>query len=387
MDVKLLQRVKVIDTDNLAQTLLEILQTENYQRPLFVMDSFLAKVPIVQASQKLLQDNQIDFAVFDKVVSDPPAQTIRDGVTAFENAQADSIIAIGGGSSIDVARGINIVRTNGGDILDYTDPDKPIKRCEGLIAVPTTSGTGSELSNALVVTDVKSEKKLAILSDNAVSEYAILNPDLVLSLPQRMTIATGLDAFSHAAEGYTSRLASPVTDAICEKVMFLLYNYLPRAVKNGQDREARQRVMVAAALAGWMLNNAGTNAGHSIAHVLGSKYHIVHGEAVAYALPGVLRRVAPLMPQKVCEIGQILGEVYTAEETQEERVDRAIRAYQDFRDNVLGLHPFSDYGISAAEITSNAKAVSEEQFASNMPGEMNEAVAKELLSEFGVRLN
>lgn len=387
IDVKLLQRVKVIDTDNLAQTLLTILKSENYQRPLFVMDSFLAKVQIVQDSQKLLQDNHIDFAVFDKVVSDPPAQTIRDGVAAFEVAQADSIIAIGGGSSIDVARGINIVRTNGGDILDYTDPSKPIELCKGLIAVPTTSGTGSEMSNALVVTDVKSEKKLAILSDNAVSEYAILNPDLLLSLPQRMTIATGLDAFSHAAEGYTSRLASPVTDAICEKVMFLLYNYLPRAVKNGQDREARQRVMVAAALAGWMLNNAGTNAGHSIAHVLGSKYHIVHGEAVAYALPAVLQRVAPMMPQKVCEIGQILGEEYAADESQEERIRRAIHAYQNFRDNILGLHPFGDYDISSAEIMSNAKAVSEEQFASNMPGDMNEAVAKELLSTFGERLN
>lgn len=387
MDVKLLQRVKVLDTDNLAQTLLEVLRAENYQRPLFVMDGFLAKVQIVQDSQQLLRENNIDFAVFDKVVSDPPAQTIRDGVDAFEAAKADSIIAIGGGSSIDVARGINIVRTNGGDILDYTDPTRKIKICKGLIAVPTTSGTGSELSNALVVTDVQSEKKLAILSDNAVSEYAILNPDLLLSLPQRMTIATGLDAFSHAAEGYTSRLASPVTDAICEKVMFLLYNYLPRAVKNGQDREARQRIMVAAALAGWMLNNAGTNAGHSIAHVLGSKYHIVHGEAVAYALPGVLRQVAPLMPKKVCEIGQILGEVYTAEQSQKERIAQAIRAYQNFRDNILGLHPFSDYGISSAEIVSNAQAVAQEQFASNMSGEMNSEVAKKLLSVFGERLN
>lgn len=387
LDVKLLQRVKVLDTDNLAQTLLEVLQTEHYQRPLFVMDSFLAQVQIVQDAQKTLKDNGIAFGVFDKVVSDPPAQTIRDGVTAFKAAQADSIIAIGGGSSIDVARGINIVRVNGGDILDYTDPTKKIKLCKGLIAVPTTSGTGSELSNALVVTDVKSEKKLAILSDNAVSEYAILNPDLLLSLPQRMTIATGLDAFSHAAEGYTSRLASPVTDAICEKVMFLLYNYLPRAVKNGQDREARQRVMVAAALAGWMLNNAGTNAGHSIAHVLGSKYHIVHGEAVAYALPGVLRQVAPLMPQKVCEIGQILGESYAPDEPQDIRVDRAIKAYQKFRDDTLGLHPFSDYGISSADIMLNAAAVASEQFAGNMPGEMNERIATKLLSEFGERLD
>ena len=385
MDVKLLQRVKVLDTDHLAQTVLEVLQTEGYQRPLFVMDSFLAQVPLVQETQALLEKSGITVSVFDQVVSDPPAQTIRDGVAAFGAAHADSLIAIGGGSSIDVARGINIVRVNGGDILDYTDTQKPIEPCPGLIAIPTTSGTGSELSNALVVTDVATEKKVAILADNAVSEYAILNPDLLLSLPKKMTIATGLDAFSHAAEGYTSRLASPVTDAICEKVMFLLYNYLPRAVENGHDREARQRVMVAAALAGWMLNNAGTNAGHSMAHILGSKYHLVHGEAVAYALPGVLEQVAPLLPHKVAEIGQILGVTYTPTDTLSERCNQAIKAYQHFRDDLVGLHPFSDYGISEEELVTNAEAVADEQFAGNTPGEMNKQVATKLLTQFGCR--
>ncbi|MEQ6219216.1 iron-containing alcohol dehydrogenase [Levilactobacillus brevis] len=385
MDVKLLQRVKVLDTDHLAQTVLEVLQTEGYQRPLFVMDSFLAQVPLVQETQALLEKSGITVSVFDQVVSDPPAQTIRDGVTAFGAAHADSLIAIGGGSSIDVARGINIVRVNGGDILDYTDTQKSIEPCPGLIAIPTTSGTGSELSNALVVTDVATEKKVAILADNAVSEYAILNPDLLLSLPKKMTIATGLDAFSHAAEGYTSRLASPVTDAICEKVMFLLYNYLPRAVENGHDREARQRVMVAAALAGWMLNNAGTNAGHSMAHILGSKYHLVHGEAVAYALPGVLEQVAPLLPHKVAEIGQILGVTYAPTDTLSERCNQAIKAYQHFRDDLVGLHPFSDYGVSEEELVTNAEAVANEQFAGNTPGEMNKQVATKLLTRFGCR--
>lgn len=385
MDVKLLQRVKVLDTDHLAQTVLEVLQTEGYQRPLFVMDSFLAQVPLVQETQALLEKSGITVSVFDQVVSDPPAQTIRDGVTAFGAAHADSLIAIGGGSSIDVARGINIVRVNGGDILDYTDTQKSIEPCPGLIAIPTTSGTGSELSNALVVTDVATEKKVAILADNAVSEYAILNPDLLLSLPKKMTIATGLDAFSHAAEGYTSRLASPVTDAICEKVMFLLYNYLPRAVENGHDREARQRVMVAAALAGWMLNNAGTNAGHSMAHILGSKYHLVHGEAVAYALPGVLEQVALLLPHKVAEIGQILGVTYAPTDTLSERCNQAIKAYQHFRDDLVGLHPFNDYRISEEELVTNAEAVANEQFSGNTPGEMNKQVATKLLTRFGCR--
>ena len=219
---------------------------------------------------------------------------VDEGADIFSLNQCDCIIAIGGGSSIDVGRGINIVRVNGGKIADYVNPDKAIKPCPDLIAVPTTSGTGSEMSNALIVTDQQTQSKLAVLADQAVSEYAILNPDLVMTLPKNMTIATGLDAFAHAAEAYTSNLSSPITDAICEKVMYLIVKYLPSAVKDGNDREARERMMVAAALGGWMLNNAGTHLGHSIAHIVGSKYHIPHGMACAYALPGVLEYISPV---------------------------------------------------------------------------------------------
>ena len=122
MDFKLLQKVKVVSTDHLDETLLEIMKTENYQRPLFVMDHFLSQVEIVQDVQTELKANGIEYAVFDKVVSDPPTSVVDAGVTAFKEHKADSIIAIGGGSSIDVARGINIVRVNGGKISDYVDP-------------------------------------------------------------------------------------------------------------------------------------------------------------------------------------------------------------------------------------------------------------------------
>ena len=285
LNVKLLQPVKVVCTDDLGRALAEICRTEHYRRPLVVTDSFVGSMALVTGAIAMLEAAGISVAVFDEVKPDPLSGTVADGVAAFAAHDADSIIAIGGGSSMDVARGINIVRVNGGSIIDYTDPAKPIAHCGGMIAVPTTAGTGSEMSNALVVTDERTSQKLAVLADPATSEYAVLNADLMLTLPRKMTIACGLDAFCHAAEGYLSNLASPVTDAICEKAMFLLYNYLPRAVADGQDREARERVMVASTLAGWMLNNAGTIAGHSMAHVLGAKYHIVHGEAVGYARP------------------------------------------------------------------------------------------------------
>ncbi|WP_267399592.1 MULTISPECIES: iron-containing alcohol dehydrogenase [unclassified Bifidobacterium] len=385
MQYKLLQRVKVVSTDDLGETLKEILQTESYKRPLVITDHFVSTMPLVVKALDWLRSCGIAVSVYNNVGSDPAEGTVNDAFLAFKQHNADSLIAIGGGSSMDVARGVNIVRTNGGDILNYTDPTRPISPCRGQISVPTTAGTGSEMSNALVVTDESSKTKVTILADPAVSEYAVLNPELTLSLPPAMTIACGLDAFGHAAEGYLSRQSSPVTDAICEKVMYLLYQYLPRAVHEGNDIEARERVMVAANLAGWMLNNTGTIVGHSIAHVLGSRYHIIHGEAVAYALPAVMEFVSPVRPKKIREIGQILGASYPESAPPEQTTVLAVRAFKVFRDNILGMRPFDTYQIDRKELLSNASAVANERFAGNTPRTVDEAAAGDLLEGFGTR--
>ncbi|UTC08287.1 iron-containing alcohol dehydrogenase [Latilactobacillus curvatus] len=383
MDYKLVQKTKVLVTDDLPITILDILKETQYKNPLVVMDSFLKEVAIVKELQAKLTENDIQFSVYDKVISDPPTTVVDEGAEFFKAQGCDSLIAIGGGSAIDVARGINIVRINGGEISEYVTASNEIKDCPGLIAVPTTSGTGSELSNALIVTDTKTQTKLAVLADNAVSEFAVLNPELVMTLPKGMTIATGLDAFSHAAEGYTSTLASPVTDAICEKIMYLLVKYLPKVVEDGQDREARERVMVAATLGGWMLNNAGTHAGHSVAHVIGSKYHIPHGMACAYALPGVLQFIAPVRSKKVKEIGLILGAEYPVDPTDTEIGRITAIQYREFRDKVLGMKQFTDFNISRDELLTNIESVVNERFAGNTPKQIDQEGAMMLLKNFG----
>ncbi|ARJ72295.1 alcohol dehydrogenase [Latilactobacillus sakei] len=383
MDYKLVQKTKVLVTDDLPKTILSILKETQYKKPLIVMDSFLKEVAIVKRLQVKLTENNIQFSIYDKVVSDPPTTVVDEGAEFFKAQDCDSLIAIGGGSAIDVARGINIVRINGGKISEYVTASNEIKDCPGLIAVPTTSGTGSELSNALIVTDTENQTKLAVLANNAVSEFAVLNPELVMTLPKGMTIATGLDAFSHAAEGYTSTLASPVTDAICEKIMYLLVKYLPKVIEDGQDREARERVMVAATLGGWMLNNAGTHAGHSVAHVIGSKYHMPHGMACAYALPRVLQFIAPVRSKKVKEIGLILGAEYPADPTDTEIGRITAIQYREFRDKVLGMKPFTDFNISDDELLTNIESVVNERFAGNTPKQIDQEGAMMLLKNFG----
>lgn len=392
LSISMVQPVQVVYSEHLAQSLVSICDRERYTRVLLVTDSVIRSLAPVQEAITVLEQTGRQIAIFDSVHADPHIATVDDGAARYLEHQADCILAIGGGSVLDVARGIAIVATHGGSIADYVELSgssgqprrRATKRCQGLISVPTTSGTGSELSNALIVTDEHGQK-LAVLADNATSTYAVLDPTLTLNLPQRMTIASGLDAFCHAAEGYLSTLANPITDAIDEKVMFLLYNYLPRAVADGSDLEARRRVMIAASLAGWSLNQAGTIVGHSIAHVLGAQHHIVHGEAVGYALPAVVAFVADVRKHKVREIGKILGAQIPDHAPLDQVRAIVVRAIMEFRDSMLGLHPFEDYGMSHEALVSYAPAVVNERFAGNTPKPIDTADAAWLLERFGSR--
>ncbi|MGO1919459.1 MAG: iron-containing alcohol dehydrogenase, partial [Alkalibacterium gilvum] len=246
-----------------------------------------------------------------------------------------------------------------------------------------TSGTGSELSNALVVTDTKSQEKLAILADNAVSEYAVLDPNLVTTVPKNMTIITGLDVFSHAAEAYTSKLSSPVVDAICEKIMFLVVKYLPTAVNHPEDLEARERMMVAAALGGWVLNNGGTHLGHSLAHVVGAKMGIPHGMAAAYALPATLSLTAEVEPKKVREIGNILNVTFPENATHTEIGDHTAEGYKHFRDEILGLPAFEQQEITREQLLALKENVLNERFAANSPFDVTPKAVSFTLNQFG----
>ncbi|MDO1605814.1 iron-containing alcohol dehydrogenase [Lactobacillus sp. YT155] len=383
MEYRLEQKVKVVVSRELSKSILEILADRKYAKPLIVIDKFLLETPEIKKLLASLEAQKIDFVIHDEVVPDPPTSVVDHGAQIFNDNNCDCVIGIGGGSSIDSARGINIVRTFGGKISDYANGKEITERCPGLIAVPTTSGTGSELSNALIVSDETTHEKLAILSNNAVSEFAILDPVLVATLPQSMTIATGLDTFAHAAEGYTSNLSTPVLDAICEKIMYLVVKYLPKAVANGEDLEARQEMMVAAALGGWVLNNSGTHVGHSQAHVLGPIYKIPHGMACAYAMPGTLEYTAPVKPKKIREIGYILGASFPEDATDLEIGQVTAEKFKDFRDNVLGLRPFADLEVDHDDLMTNVSKVVNERFAGNAPMEIDDKLAGILLEMFG----
>lgn len=353
-----------------------LLQEAGYRNAFLVCTKGMVKRGLMAEIQGYLQQAGVDSVIYDEALPDPPAQIVDQGAELCKAKHCDCVVAVGGGSSMDTAKGINILRFNDGSILDYATA--PIQPCSGLIMVPTTSGTGSELSNGAVISDPARGVKLPILCVNCMPEYAILDPQLTVSVPPHVTLETGLDTFSHAAEAYTSTLSNPMTDLVCEGVMEYVVTYLPKAIENGADLTARQKMQVAAAIGGWMLYQNCAHVGHSFAHVTGAKLHLVHGVACAYGLPGVLKLIAAAVPDKVRKIGTILGAVYTGTETPEEIGAKAAAAYRAF---VAGLHLPSPEPLAADKIPGLAADIVTEPFAGLCPVPVTQEVAENLLRE------
>lgn len=332
MNYTLTQQVKVLTGAGCIKEIGQVLKEAGYSKAFIVTTPGMVRRGQIGQVTALLDAEGIGSVIYDKTQPDPPSDLVDAGAALCKEENCDCVLAIGGGSAIDMAKGINVLRFNEGSILDYTT--QPMALCHGLITVPTTSGTGSELSNGAIITNVSTGQKLPIMCINNMPEYAILDPELTVTMPVNVTRETGLDTFSHAAEAYTSILSNDVTGLVCESVMESVVANLGAACSDGTNIAARSGMQAAAALGGWMLYNACAHVGHSFAHVTGATLHIVHGNACSYGLPGVLRLISPAVPAKVKRIGEILGAQYTGTETPEEIGNIAAEAYKSFTASV-----------------------------------------------------
>ncbi len=379
-----MQNVKLMVGENCHMQMGEALQEAGYRKAFVVYDGGVKATGIIDKVLDSLKAAGLSFVEFDKVLPDPPSEIVDEGARLCETTQCDCVVGIGGGSAIDTAKGINILRVNGGNILDYADPAKEMKKAPGLMSVPTTSGTGSELSNGLIISDTAHSSKVAILVVNGMSEFAVIDPVFAAGMPKGLTIMTGLDVFSHAAEGYTSVLANSMTDMINLSIMQTVIAYLPRAVLDGSDMEARTKMHVAASMGGWMLANSSAHVGHSIAHVIGGMYHIPHGACCAYSLPVVLETVSAVLPEKVKVIGQLLGAAFVGNEDAVEIGEKTAEAYRKFAYETVGVKTVKDYVAEAADIEVLAERVVAEPLAVLSPLPITKTNADEMLKKIFV---
>lgn len=376
-----MQNVKIMVGEDCHKDMGMALKEAGYRKAFVVYDSGVKAAGIIDQVIESLENSGITYVEFDKVLPDPPAEVVDEGGRLCREAECDCVIGIGGGSAIDTAKGINILRVNGGEILQYADPAKEMKKSLGLMSVPTTSGTGSELSNGLIISDTKNQIKVAILVVNGMSEFAVIDPKFSAGMPLGLTIMTGLDVFSHAAEGYTSVLANPMTDLITKAIMETVAEYLPRAIADGSDMEARTKMHMAASLGGWMLANPSAHVGHSIAHVIGGHFHIPHGACCAYSLPVVLEAIAPVLTDKVKDIGSILGASYEKEESATEIGRKAADVYRKFAYETVGVKKVMEFTAEKPDIPKLAVQVKNEPLAALSPVEVSQELAEKMLEE------
>ena len=272
-----------------------------------VTDPGVVSAGILDKLTQIINQTDCNIYIFDKVASDPSTKIIEEIFRYARQNEIDLILAIGGGSPIDASKGVSLLFNNEGKLQDYAGVNKVKNKGIPLIAIPTTSGTGSEVTCFAVLSDLDANTKFTITSNLIVPDFAVLDPELTLSLPPKLTAATGLDALTHAIESYTSLISQPISDALALEAMSLLYKYLPRAVMNGGDLEARTNVMQAELMAGIAFNNAFLGLSHAIASPLGAHYHIPHGIANAIMLPYVLKFNYVSSPEKFIKIARAFG--------------------------------------------------------------------------------
>lgn len=263
---------------------LDYLERVHARHFFIVTDANITRLGLVNVVAKHLN---APYSVFDQVEPEPSLQTVRKAAEAMSAVQPDWIIGLGGGSSMDAAKAAWLLYEKPDAEIGAINPleDYGLRAKAKLIAIPTTSGTGSETTLATVLTDTDEHRKLALGSYELVPDVAIVDPVLVMKLPQIITADTGMDVLAHAVEGYTSRMQNDFTDGMCLKAVELVLTYLPRAYEDGNDVEARTHMHNAATIAGLGFGNSQAALAHAMGHSLGALFKIAHGRAVSLFLP------------------------------------------------------------------------------------------------------
>jgi alcohol dehydrogenase class IV len=296
---------------------LDAIDELNGRRALVITDRPLVELGLVDRVKAHLNRAGIEIHVFDGVEPDPSVQTVRRGAEMALEVEPDWIIGLGGGSPMDAAKAVWVLYERPDIDPAAINPfdDLGLRQKARLITIPTTSGTGAEVTWAIVLTDTDEQRKMGLGNRENVADVAIVDPVMAAGMPPQLTADTGLDALTHAVEGYTCAWHTDLSDGLCVKAARLIFDNLPRAVAaahsagsgQGSDMDARERMHNAATCAGLGFGNAMAATAHAMGHVLGAVFHIPHGRAVGLCLPYTIEFAARMAPERFAELAAVLG--------------------------------------------------------------------------------
>jgi alcohol dehydrogenase class IV len=276
-------------------------------RPLIVTDAFLVSCGLAEKLQHQIVQAGIPCEVFSGTVPDPTTDAVDQGVSAFLAGGHDSLVSLGGGSPIDTAKAIGMLAANGGRPRDYKVPNPIPKAGPPHIAIPTTAGTGSEVTRFAVISDSETQEKMLIAGSSLMPSAAVVDYELTMTMPRRLTADTGTDSLTHAIEAYVSRKANPFTDTLALSAMKTIWAELPTAFRRPEDRAAREGMMMAATLAGIAFSNASVALVHGMSRPIGLFFHVPHGLSNAMLLPAVTRFSAGSAPERYADCARTMG--------------------------------------------------------------------------------
>lgn len=285
----------------------DILKKINCKYPLIITDKTMVKLNIIEPLEKALTDMQIRYKIFDDTMPEPTAKSIENGVSTLKNGSFDCIIAFGGGSPIDSAKAISLLATKGGSIEDYKFPFINLENNIPIIAIPTTAGTGSEVTKFTIITNEKTDEKMLCVGPAFMPIAAIVDYELTYSVPQRTTADTAIDSLTHAIEAFVSKKSNLFSDTQAISAMELIAPNIRKAYNNGNDQVAREKLMTGATLAGIAFSNSSVALVHGMSRPIGAFYHVPHGLSNAMLLPIVTEFSIPSAPERYSKCAKAIG--------------------------------------------------------------------------------
>lgn len=344
------------------------------KKALIVTGKHIGKSPMYEKLVKLLEAEAVAYSTFDGITGEPTDRMIGEGREQYQTKNCDFVIGIGGGSPLDSAKAIAAMAGNPGTIADYMGREITGK-IPPVVAIPTTAGTGSEATKFTIITDTATEIKMLLKGDCLVPQIAVVDPDFSMDMPQAVTAATGLDAFTHAVEAYTSKKACEMTDTLAVSAVKRILKYLPQAYQNGYDAKAREEMALAALEAGICINNSSVTIVHGMSRPIGALFHVPHGlsnamllkECIGFALDGAYGRFA--------ELARAAG-IAGVREEEKAAAEKFLRKI-DWLCKVCEVPTLAEYGVKREEFEPVIEKMAEDAIASGSPGNTWKTVTKE----------